>query len=426
MELCDGSPPHFNVHPMRAIFIISSKPAPILKDQDRWSKDLHHFLSQCLVKDCEKRASAADLLAHPWIQKAVKEIGPNGRCSPILANLVNENWDEIEKIRVARFKLPENIPVGGENCAAAVDPEQSAIDEDNTATMRVRTARSNNSSGIPATRQQIRNLTLTRSMTPSSRYRGAVEDQEDFSSTLIRRPLPPVQAQDGTFVRAPAVSSADHKHLSPDRPQGKGSYQLPHNHDGTFVRAEPRRRTSGMQDMDRDGTLVVHDGNSYSGIAGSKIVDQDEEEGDNNGTFARRRTSGSKNDDRSDLQAALRYFREESSGAVNANTAPTSTPPHKPPIVPSAEPKEKPTPLRLSTKDVRDREDEEVYRTYDSKEVVLSPSNRTDSELEILNTLTVAGADSDPMKELLKKVCMPCAIVVAMMILETNRRSLFI
>lgn len=111
MELCEGSPPHFNVHPMRAIFIISSKPAPTLKDQDRWSKDLHHFLSQCLVKDCEKRASAADLLAHPWIQKAVKEIGPGGRSSPVLANLVNENWDEIEKIRVARFKLPENIPV---------------------------------------------------------------------------------------------------------------------------------------------------------------------------------------------------------------------------------------------------------------------------------------------------------------------------
>lgn len=388
---------------MRAIFIISSKPAPTLKEQDRWSKDLNDFLGQCLVKDCDKRSSAADLLKHPWIHKAAKDIGSTGRSSPILAELVNTNWDEIEKIRVARFKLPENIPIGGEG--HVVDRECSPVDEDNTATMRIRTASS--SSGIPTTRQQLRNLTLTRSMT-SNRYREPSNvEQEDFSHTLVRRPLPPVHGQEGTIRIAPtsiAPSSspstfADHKNAVSDRVQSKGGYHAASaGNDGTFVRLEPRGHSS---DFDRDGTMV-----RASNIVGSKVSEQDEDYVDNNGTFTRRRSgSGAKNPDRNDLQAALRYFREESNSSVASSVPTVNITPSKVPVKPiAAEPKGKSEALRIAAKDLRGHEDEEIYRTYDSKEVVLSPSNRIDSELDVLNTLTNSAGDSDPMKELLKKV----------------------
>ncbi|RYG60248.1 hypothetical protein EON64_19450 [archaeon] len=75
LELVEGSPPHFNVHPMRAIFMISSRPPPTLKDTEKYSADMRDFVSKCLVKIPDQRASAKELLAHPWIRGVVKEIG---------------------------------------------------------------------------------------------------------------------------------------------------------------------------------------------------------------------------------------------------------------------------------------------------------------------------------------------------------------
>ena len=70
IELAEGKPPYANIHPMRAIFMIPTKPPPTLTDPDRWSPEFSDFLSQCLVKDPEKRASALDLLKHPFVTGA--------------------------------------------------------------------------------------------------------------------------------------------------------------------------------------------------------------------------------------------------------------------------------------------------------------------------------------------------------------------
>lgn len=45
-------------------------PPPKLKDQSSWSKEFVDFLSKCLVKDYKERASAKELLSHPFIIKA--------------------------------------------------------------------------------------------------------------------------------------------------------------------------------------------------------------------------------------------------------------------------------------------------------------------------------------------------------------------
>ena len=45
-----GMPPHFNVHPMRAIFLIPSKPPPRLSDPTKWSNEFNDFIKACLVK----------------------------------------------------------------------------------------------------------------------------------------------------------------------------------------------------------------------------------------------------------------------------------------------------------------------------------------------------------------------------------------
>lgn len=55
IEMAEGAPPHYNVHPMRAIFLIPSKPPPRLSKGtggkgDCWSPEFHDFLAHCLVK----------------------------------------------------------------------------------------------------------------------------------------------------------------------------------------------------------------------------------------------------------------------------------------------------------------------------------------------------------------------------------------
>ena len=72
MELVEGHPPHFNVHPMRAIFMIPMKPAPRFTDPDRWSPEMNDFLCKCLTKEVEGRWEARDLVYHPWIAPDVE------------------------------------------------------------------------------------------------------------------------------------------------------------------------------------------------------------------------------------------------------------------------------------------------------------------------------------------------------------------
>ena len=242
--MCEGNPPHFNVHPMRAIFIISSRPAPELKEPSKWSHDMADFISRCLVKNAEHRASAAELLKHPWLRSFAREIGSSGRGHPLLRELVSEHWDEIEQIRFSRFKMPENIPVGNspELTAATnhdVKPASSPItvglgrsgggggdgsfEEGNMLTIS-----RNNSFGIPATRQQMRNASLSRSSTPSAVTR----------AKSVTRALPPLPGILGTMTdlgaeldihAAPKVVANSTKFSSTDgmvgmsRGRGKGS-----------------------------------------------------------------------------------------------------------------------------------------------------------------------------------------------------------
>ena len=72
LEMCEGNPPHFNIHPMRAIFMIPMKPAPRFAEPDRWSPDMNDFLSKCLTKAVEGRWEARDLVFHPWIASDVE------------------------------------------------------------------------------------------------------------------------------------------------------------------------------------------------------------------------------------------------------------------------------------------------------------------------------------------------------------------
>jgi len=70
IEIAEGKPPYSDIHPMRAIFMIPSRPPPTFKDVTRWSPALNDFVSKCLVKNPDARATATELLNHEFIRNA--------------------------------------------------------------------------------------------------------------------------------------------------------------------------------------------------------------------------------------------------------------------------------------------------------------------------------------------------------------------
>lgn len=67
LEMAEGKPPYGDIHPMRAIFMIPTKPPPSFRDPDKWSPEFIDFVSVCLVKNPKERALATDLLQHVFI-----------------------------------------------------------------------------------------------------------------------------------------------------------------------------------------------------------------------------------------------------------------------------------------------------------------------------------------------------------------------
>lgn len=71
IELAEGAPPHANLHPLRAIFVIPTKPAPTLADPDNWSPEMLDFVRCCCQKDPSQRSDSALLSSHPFIKQEV-------------------------------------------------------------------------------------------------------------------------------------------------------------------------------------------------------------------------------------------------------------------------------------------------------------------------------------------------------------------
>lgn len=95
IEFAELQPPMFDLHPMRALFLMSKsgfKP-PQLKDKSKWSAVFQHFVKVALTKNPKKRPSADKLLEHPFLQgdlgrRLTKELleksqNPSNAYSPI-------------------------------------------------------------------------------------------------------------------------------------------------------------------------------------------------------------------------------------------------------------------------------------------------------------------------------------------------------
>lgn len=70
MEMAEGEPPYMEFPPLRALFLITTKGIPDLKEPQKWSSEFKDFIKKCLDKEPHSRADADKMLKHPFLKKA--------------------------------------------------------------------------------------------------------------------------------------------------------------------------------------------------------------------------------------------------------------------------------------------------------------------------------------------------------------------
>ena len=70
MEMAEGEPPYMEYPPLRALFLITTKGIPPLRQVEKWSPVFKDFLAQCLEKDADARLGATGILQHPFLASA--------------------------------------------------------------------------------------------------------------------------------------------------------------------------------------------------------------------------------------------------------------------------------------------------------------------------------------------------------------------
>jgi len=92
IEMAEKHPPYYNIHPMRAIFLIPTKKPPTLANPENWSAEFIDFLEQTLTKDPNSRPGTGKLLKHPFILKY-----ENANQADILRPLVEQAFEIIQE-----------------------------------------------------------------------------------------------------------------------------------------------------------------------------------------------------------------------------------------------------------------------------------------------------------------------------------------
>ncbi|KYN34306.1 Serine/threonine-protein kinase 3 [Trachymyrmex septentrionalis] len=115
LEMAEGKPPYGDIHPMRAIFMIPTKPPPSFREPDQWSPEFIDFVSGCLVKNPEERATATELLQHEFIG--------NAKQPSILSQMIAEAHEIREKQNAHRAHIINNVAIKSQNQAEDSDED---------------------------------------------------------------------------------------------------------------------------------------------------------------------------------------------------------------------------------------------------------------------------------------------------------------
>ncbi|XP_045475527.1 mitogen-activated protein kinase kinase kinase kinase 3-like isoform X2 [Harmonia axyridis] len=143
IELAELQPPMFDLHPMRALFLMSKsdfKP-PTLKDKEKWSPTFHNFVKVALTKNPKKMPTAEKLLQHAIFQSDMSR-----RLALELLQKVNNPLHMFTGMEADEDGAVPNVPQRiasrltsrprGQNLVQTVDVDIENIDEVNNTLQR--------------------------------------------------------------------------------------------------------------------------------------------------------------------------------------------------------------------------------------------------------------------------------------------------
>ncbi|XP_071804281.1 serine/threonine-protein kinase 3-like isoform X2 [Asterias amurensis] len=238
LEMCEGKPPYAEIHPMRAIFMIPTKPPPTFSDPEVFSAELIDFTSKCLVKNPEERATATDLLQHPFIK--------NAKPVTILREMINEANENREKEKL-RLQAQD-----GE------DDEDAASDDDDIVDSGTMVARGRSSGSSATALASDKDTSQTDSDTMILHNSGSDHDSgtmiEHDSGTMI-------QHDSGTMVEHDSGTMVEHDSGTMIMHEDSGTMISHGDHDGL-----------GENDM---GTMVINKDEDINGDSTMKRINTD-------------------------------------------------------------------------------------------------------------------------------------------------------
>lgn len=116
IELAEGVPPHFHVHPMRVALLIARGAPPTLANKKLWSTSFHDFLKLCLFTDPNQRPDVKELLKHKFVNQVFKS-------NPLLG--IIEKYNLMTSLQFKEEDLEDITPPESESNSSVHTPAQS-------------------------------------------------------------------------------------------------------------------------------------------------------------------------------------------------------------------------------------------------------------------------------------------------------------
>ncbi|XP_078000987.1 mitogen-activated protein kinase kinase kinase kinase 3-like isoform X2 [Glandiceps talaboti] len=226
IELAELQPPMFDLHPMRALFLMSKSGfvPPKLRDKEKWTPVFHNFVKLALTKNPKKRPTADRILQHPFFtsspeplnQRLAKELmekasNPNSTVYSVdddddpTEPTTNDCPQRIPSKKVGKDKQRPQSEIDMERLALELPPvRETNIDSDD-----------NNSlykSWHPQEQDQDGDMTC---MNKRKSLLASVEEELQKRETLPQKPppLPPKSVQ----FRVPGEENGSQGSESPDQ-----------------------------------------------------------------------------------------------------------------------------------------------------------------------------------------------------------------
>ncbi|KAH9520111.1 hypothetical protein Btru_060013 [Bulinus truncatus] len=142
IEFAQIEPPNKEMHPMRVLIKIQKADPPNFDKPSKWSKDFRDFVSKCLVKNVDQRATALELLEHPFIKGySDKKVIMDLICEATaeVVEIVEDLTEEEDILAIKRNMSADSQSIDLDSISLASDDKDKEHNEDKGNLLKVET-----------------------------------------------------------------------------------------------------------------------------------------------------------------------------------------------------------------------------------------------------------------------------------------------